>query len=64
MGNVIRVEPSDGIPDGDYSGTWSGNVVKWETSFGRYVGNTADFKNDHMPCTVTVDGGQFSVVGN
>lgn len=63
LDQVKRVESSDGIPDGEYQGTWSGTAVKFETPHGDYEGNsTVGVRGMNVPCTVKVKCGQFKVV--
>jgi hypothetical protein len=62
LDQVKRVESADGVPDGEYQGTWSGYTVKFETPFGAYEGkSTVGVRGMHVPCTVKVKCGQFKV---
>lgn len=62
LDQVKRVESADGVPDGDYQGTWSGYTVKFETPHGAYEGkSTVGVRGMNVPCTVKVKCGQFKV---
>ena len=62
LDDVKRVESADGVPDGEYHGTWSGHTVKFETHFGAYEGkSTVGVRGANVSCMVQVKCGQFKV---
>jgi hypothetical protein len=62
LSQVKRVESADGVPDGEYEGTWSGCKVKFETPHGAYEGeSTLAVRGTNVPCTVIVKCGCFKV---
>ena len=63
LDHVKRIEPADGVPDGEYEGRWSGYTVQFETPHGKYDGrSTVGVRGMNIPCTVTVTCGQFKVM--
>jgi hypothetical protein len=57
---VVRVEESEGIPLGNYTGTWVGDTVTFETASGTYQGKT----KSPCDCIVVVSARGIGVIAS
>lgn len=59
---VVKVPPMEGIPDGDYGGTWGGYVVTFKCHGETYTARTSNgIRTPAAPCRVMVDSGRITV---
>lgn len=59
---VELILPTTKVPDGEYSGTWSGYKVQFQTPLGIFVGKTTNGLRGTADCIVKVVGHQFEVI--